>query len=341
MDVNTLSTIINVSTIFLFGLIWLGIVTFLRLKEKVGFVYLLFFTIFYVYLFEVLNITEFQFQSLLLLNYLSPGHLMLRGVGNNLNLTPLITLTLKDLETSLLNVLMLMPFGFGLPFITNFRMRKVVVVGALFSIGIELLQLITGLLGKSTFRIADINDVIFNTVGVVIGYILFVWFMHIYALVFRDGKRSTNPVLRYIALQPQVNSRSSMMSKNIFITALIVLAVAAAAFYGHTIYEKSNPQASIGAGGGGGHESAVPQSGDLCDGTGGNGQIESVGNNEFTIKQYHTGTDRLVHLAGGATIETSTGPVSLSDLKVGDRVTLVGGPNPDGSFTANTVVVCS
>ena len=85
----------------------------------------------------------------------------------------------------------------------------------------------------------------------------------------------------------------------------------------------------------------IPQSGDLCGGTGGNGQIVSVGNNEFTMKRNDDGSDQVVHLTGQATIKTSAGSASLSDLKIGYRVTLVGGPNPDGSFTADTVVVCS
>jgi pectate lyase len=85
----------------------------------------------------------------------------------------------------------------------------------------------------------------------------------------------------------------------------------------------------------------IPQSGDLCGGTGGNGQIVSVGNNEFTIKRNDDGSDQVVHLTGQATIKTSAGSASLSDLKIGYRVTLVGGPNPDGSFTADTVVVCN
>jgi hypothetical protein len=85
----------------------------------------------------------------------------------------------------------------------------------------------------------------------------------------------------------------------------------------------------------------IPQSGDLCGGTGGNGQIVSVGNNEFTMKRNDDGSDQVVHLAGQATIKTSAGSASLSDLKIGYRVTLVGGPNPDGSFTADTVVVCN
>jgi uncharacterized membrane protein (UPF0127 family) len=88
-------------------------------------------------------------------------------------------------------------------------------------------------------------------------------------------------------------------------------------------------------------EGAIPQSGDLCGGTGGNGQIVSVGNNSFTLKRNDDGSNQIINLTSQATIETSAGPASLSDLKIGDRVTLVGVPNPDGSFTADTVVVCN
>ena len=122
-----------------------------------------------------------------------------------MNLIPFITLTPQDLKTSLLNILLLIPFGFGLPFITNFRMKKIVVIGALFSIGIELMQLITGFIAKMTFRVADINDVLFNTVGVAIGYILFVGFVHIYRHISPNWKVSANPILRYIAERPQID----------------------------------------------------------------------------------------------------------------------------------------
>ena len=193
-------------TAFLFGLIWLGIISFLRLKKKKSPVYLIFFTIFYVYIFKVLDYTLFQFQSLILLKYFMPN-LIINGqtAEKSMNLIPLIILTSQDIETSLLNILLLMPFGFGLPFITNFRMKKIIVMGALFSILIEFLQLITGFMAKITFRIADVNDVIFNTVGVVIGYILFIGFMHLYRHISHNWEISSNPILRYIAERPQMD----------------------------------------------------------------------------------------------------------------------------------------
>jgi glycopeptide antibiotics resistance protein len=193
-------------TALLFVLIWICIVTFLWLKKKKSLVYLIFFTIFYVYMVKVLDYTLFQFQSLILLKYFMP-ELILNGQtdGKDMNLIPFITLTPQDLKTSLLNILLLIPFGFGLPFITNFRMKKIVVIGALFSIVIEFLQLITGFMAKITFRIADINDVIFNTTGAAVGYLLFVGFVRIYRHISHNWEISANPILRYIAERPQID----------------------------------------------------------------------------------------------------------------------------------------
>lgn len=78
-----------------------------------------------------------------------------------------------------------------------------------------------------------------------------------------------------------------------------------------------------------------------CGTTNGNGQVVSVGNNEFTMRRNDNGGDQIVHLANGAMIQTSTGFIALSDLRIGDRVTLVGGPNPDSSFTVDFVAVCN
>lgn len=207
MNIHVLITALDLSTILLCGLIWLGVAAFLRLKKRKSFVYLLFFTIFYVYIVAVLDYTVFQFQSLFLLSHLNQHHLMLKGrtVAEEVNLVPLVKLRLADLKTSLLNILMLIPFGFGLPFITKLQMKKVVIAGALFSAILELLQLLTGLIAHMTFRTADINDVIFNTLGATVGYLLFVRFMRTYRRMHHGGKIAENPVMRHIAERPQVD----------------------------------------------------------------------------------------------------------------------------------------
>jgi glycopeptide antibiotics resistance protein len=188
-DLNEIRFLIGLATFLLFGSIWCGIVIYLRAKQRASLVYLVLFTVFYIYLYKVLDYTLFQFQSLLVLKHFLPG-LILNGATarESINLIPLITLTVEDSRTSLLNVLLMMPFGFGLPFLTNFGVTRTVVVGGLFSIVIELLQLITGLLAQTTFRIADINDVIFNVAGVAIGYVLFAAFVRVYRGMSRNWK---------------------------------------------------------------------------------------------------------------------------------------------------------
>src|SRR5215212_3787118 len=62
--------------VLLFGLIWIGIITFLRLKKSLT--YLIFFTIFYIYIVKVLDYTLFQFQYLILLKHFMPD-LILNG----------------------------------------------------------------------------------------------------------------------------------------------------------------------------------------------------------------------------------------------------------------------
>ena len=183
-DANELITarfVIGLSTMLLFGSIWFGIVAFLRTTRKQSPVDLLLFTIFYIYLYKVLDYTLLQFQSLLLLRYFIPG-LMLNGAGagETINLVPLVTLTTEDLRTSLLNILLMMPFGFGLPFIAELKAGRVIVIGALFSITIELIQLLTGVMAGMTFRVADVNDVIFNTAGVATGYAIYIGLVRIF-----------------------------------------------------------------------------------------------------------------------------------------------------------------
>jgi glycopeptide antibiotics resistance protein len=75
---------------------------------------------------------------------------------------------------ALLNILLTVPFGFGLPFVLDVRARDVLLIGVLFSVGIELTQLLADALylALPTWSV-DINDVILNSFGVVLGYIAF------------------------------------------------------------------------------------------------------------------------------------------------------------------------
>jgi glycopeptide antibiotics resistance protein len=73
------------------------------------------------------------------------------------------------------NILLLMPLGFLVPLIWNKAkgFKEVTLIGSAVSIAIELLQLIESL-GGGWDRVTDIDDVICNVAGTIIGYLIYV-----------------------------------------------------------------------------------------------------------------------------------------------------------------------
>ena len=84
----------------------------------------------------------------------------------NLNLIPFRGI-ITDLKNSILNIALFVPLGLFLPLMwTRFRrFRPAAVFGFCLSLTIELLQMLT-------FRATDVNDLITNLVGTVIGFLL-------------------------------------------------------------------------------------------------------------------------------------------------------------------------
>ncbi len=114
-----------------------------------------------------------------------------------------INLTLFDTAgstTYLLNIVLFMPFGFLLPTIwPQFRkMKNTVCAGFFFSLAIELNQLLNN-------RITDIDDLFTNTLGAIIGYVLYkVLYTALFKLILKreEKKLDTNSslVIKYEAV---------------------------------------------------------------------------------------------------------------------------------------------
>ncbi|GAB6419363.1 VanZ family protein [Bacillus luti] len=109
-----------------------------------------------------------------------------------------INLTLFDTAgstTYLLNIVLFMPLGFLLPTIwPHFRkMKNTVCAGFFFSLAIELSQLLNN-------RITDIDDLFTNTLGAMVGYLLYRAFKMICK---REGKKldtNSSLVIKYEAV---------------------------------------------------------------------------------------------------------------------------------------------
>ena len=85
----------------------------------------------------------------------------------SLTLTPFLPM-IADFKNTILNIILFIPLGIMLPFLWKKydTLRETLFFGFLMSLDIELLQILT-------YRATDINDLIANTVGAVLGYFVF------------------------------------------------------------------------------------------------------------------------------------------------------------------------
>lgn len=76
----------------------------------------------------------------------------------------------------ILNVIMMMPFGFLYPIIKRKNIINTVVSTLIFSLIIESSQLLSAWWGSLDSRSFDVTDLITNTIGGLIGYFIFIIF---------------------------------------------------------------------------------------------------------------------------------------------------------------------
>ncbi|WP_289356748.1 VanZ family protein [Paenibacillus sp. S-12] len=116
---------------------------------------------------------------------------MVTGVGNiwvigkyetlirisEINLLPFAS---EGITTYILNIILFMPLGFLLPTIwPQFRtIKNVAYTGLFFSIAIELSQLLN-------HRITDIDDLLMNTLGAIIGYLIY---RALFKMIYKRGE---------------------------------------------------------------------------------------------------------------------------------------------------------
>lgn len=242
------------------------------------------------------------------------GHLMLNfggtNAGQHANFVPFTTIVpyLLGYKGWIIaginlggNIALLVPLGLLLPFVyPNITWKKNLVLAVAAGLAIETMQTVLRV------GIFDIDDVILNALGVMLGY----W--------------------AFIVLARWMRARNY---QNIGITAVTAMAAAAAVFV--ALYSPGQQPVNSGMGAVGSQFDRSSNGQDLCTGTGGTGEIVGMGNHTITIKR-QDGVVQTIKLTDRTTIRTSAGLASESDLQIRDHVTLV----VDASETASTVLVC-
>ena len=159
----------DLSIILPIFVLYIIVIVYLAKVRKKTLPYLVFFTLLFIYITEVFNYTQFP----IIVNPDMDGNLW-----NNINYIPFYHFTVEDIWTSLMNIVLAGPFGFLLPFLARISKGKIILLGVLFGMVIETTQFIVGGVLGYTLRVIDINDIIFNFIGVILGYgvyNIFVW----------------------------------------------------------------------------------------------------------------------------------------------------------------------
>ena len=204
------------------------------------------------------------------------------------------------------NIAFLIPIGFLLPFVfARIDWKRSLVVALLSGMSIELTQVFLHI------GIFDIDDVILNGLGVMVGYWLFLLFQKIMSSSYR---------------------RVAIIGISVLSTVAIVLlfVFAKQKELGFEPKHERNETNRLEQ-----TKERVSQGVDPCNGTMGTGQIISIAENTIIIKR-RDGKNEVVVLTEKTEMRNAGGQITKSILKVGDRVTVV----IDDSNTAMAVLVC-
>ncbi len=203
------------------------------------------------------------------------------------------------------NIVLLIPIGFLIPFVY----RKVRVLG-IFLFAVLFCLLIEAIQAFAKIGIFDIDDVILNCIGTMIGY----WFFIIYP-----------SVLDYF-----VNHKLVLILIGIFLLASIYYSILLIIPSKSLSRREKMNDLQIEKGISSNHN-------DLCNGTGGTGEILSIDGAAFTI-QKRDGSREQIKLTNRTEIKTSRGRAASSILKPGVRVTIITSDGKD--MIAELILIC-
>ena len=101
------------------------------------------------------------------------------------------------------NILLTIPFGFGVNFVLRTRRKDFFWLPFAVGFGIELAQLLINLILRYPYRVVDITDALLNAAGVVVGYGVFRLFSKVFTGMV--GKRHKEPKVLLAFIQKVSN----------------------------------------------------------------------------------------------------------------------------------------
>lgn len=192
---------------WLIGILILVLLLPILWRQKRAPSYLFFFSIFWLYLLMLVSVTIFPIP-------LDIGDIGFKfnNIGEQiahmqkyhaLNLIPLGFGTCWDLPRPCAigiyeNILMTIPFGFGICFVARLKPRDFPWLAIAVGLVIESTQFALDLAMGGAYRTVDANDVLFNAIGVLLGYGIFRIFAWLYLAIAYYSRINRRGLLAYI-----------------------------------------------------------------------------------------------------------------------------------------------
>ena len=180
IDFDLITVIIGIAIY----LIWCW---FIYKKYHKGKVYYIYSTIMFIYFLALIKVTLFPIM-------------MIGGMPSNINANVNFIPFADGIgRTDILNLIMTIPFGIGMPFVSKINsLAKSAISGVILGTCIELIQYLETLLtGGFTLRTIDINDVIFNALGTVVGFVFLYVISQVVISRIKGSKFNLSPFWAY------------------------------------------------------------------------------------------------------------------------------------------------
>lgn len=162
------------------GILALMVALAILWRRQHNFAYLFFFALFWLYLLLGLDKVFFPIH----INGEYVNVMRQSPLASQINLVPFYfgpyPMSVGGFIGLVNNIVLTVPFGFGLNFILRLRARSFIGLAFALGLSVELTQLMISLVLGYPYRTIDVNDVLMNAAGVLLGYGLFWVFVLLY-----------------------------------------------------------------------------------------------------------------------------------------------------------------
>lgn len=186
---------------WLIGILILVLLLSILRRQKRSPSYLFFFSVFWMYLLALVSVTIFPIPLPDAGMFLTKQQITF--VLSHINFVPFKYLSDPYANPYVVfleivqNILLTIPFGFGVSFIAQFKARDFLWLAIAVGLAIEIAQLVISL-SVGVYRTVDITDVFLNAVGVLLGYCIFRIFALLYLMVAHRFRINHKGLLAYI-----------------------------------------------------------------------------------------------------------------------------------------------